>query len=290
MNSMTGYGRGTASSETVELVVEISSVNRRNLEVQTSTPKEWFGLERLLAERVKKVAGRGKVYVQVKIQEYSGEGACDWDESRVRMGLEKLRKLVEEAQGRFEVNAQLVFQMADSLRENGQTQDWESCRDLILESMDKAMDQWTSMRRSEGEALKLDLSERRQRLCRMIVEIRDHATTTVEDYREKLLDRLRQAGLDLDLSDERVLKEIALFADRCDISEELTRLESHFEMLDEALDLKGPVGRKLDFICQEIYRELNTIGSKANNLDISRLVINCKNEWERLREQAANIE
>jgi uncharacterized protein (TIGR00255 family) len=116
------------------------------------------------------------------------------------------------------------------------------------------------------------------------------AQGVVPHYRDLLLQRLQKAGLELDLDDERVLKEIAIFADRCDITEELTRLDSHFEQFAQTLRHPGAVGRKLDFLCQEINREINTIGSKANNIDITKYVIECKNELERIREQVQNIE
>lgn len=290
MNSMTGYGRGSAATEKWELVVEVSSVNRKNLEAQVSTPKEWIGLDRILNDKIREQASRGKVYLQLKIQEF-GEGASlQWDESLIREGLKRLRTLAESEGVPFEVNAELLLQLATGLQSNGQIPDWVELEEEILAANQLALDEWVTMRATEGEALKVDLDQRLTELRADVDRIEGFSGNTVKEYREKLMDRLRSADLELDPEDDRVLKEIALFADRCDISEEITRLNSHLDQLSAAMAEQGSVGRKMDFILQEVYRELNTIGSKSNNIDISRLVIDCKNNWERLREQAANVE
>lgn len=290
MNSMTGYGRGSATGSSLELVVEISSVNRKNLEVQVSAPKEWSGVDRLLTDLVRGAAGRGKVYLQLTPQAVSETDPLGLDDERIKAMLNRLRELAISQQVSFNLDSHLLFQIANSIRDTGEPEDWKPLEPLIREATESALERWQEMRAEEGAELLKDLLDRADRLKAMTAEIRDHGGQSVSNYREKLLERLRQAGLELDLEDERVLKEIALFADRCDISEELTRLDSHFTMLISTLKAEGLVGRKLDFICQEIYREFNTVGSKANNLEISRLIIECKNEWERLREQAANVE
>ena len=146
------------------------------------------------------------------------------------------------------------------------------------------------MRAKEGEALLVDFLARLETLRRQVDAVAARAPTVPAAYREQLLQRLRQAGLEFDLGDERVLKEIALFADRCDVTEELTRLRRHFEQFSALLKTDGEIGRKSEFILQEIGREVNTIGSKANDLTIARGVIELKNELERVREQIANVE
>ena len=146
------------------------------------------------------------------------------------------------------------------------------------------------MRAKEGEALLIDFLTRLNTLRTHLDAIVARAPQVTAGYREQLLARLRQAGLDLDLNDERVLKEIALFADRCDVSEELTRLRSHLDQFTSVIKSAGEIGRKSEFILQEVSREVNTIGSKANDLPIARAVIELKNELERVREQMANVE
>ena len=146
------------------------------------------------------------------------------------------------------------------------------------------------MRGNEGAALLKDLLARVQILRDHVLLVSERAAQVPKNYREQLMQRLRQAGLELDLGDERVLKEVALFADRCDITEELTRLGSHFDQFTAHLKSEAEIGRKAEFILQEMGREVHTIGSKANDLVISRSVIELKNELERIREQIANVE
>jgi uncharacterized protein (TIGR00255 family) len=146
------------------------------------------------------------------------------------------------------------------------------------------------MRRTEGAALLTDFLARLGTLRSNVTLVGDRAPAVAPHYRDQLQQRLRQAGLSLDIADERVLKEVALFADRCDVTEELTRLGSHLEQLEALLRSDGEMGRKAEFILQEIGREVHTIGSKANDLSISRAVIELKNELERVREQIANVE
>jgi uncharacterized protein (TIGR00255 family) len=146
------------------------------------------------------------------------------------------------------------------------------------------------MRAREGEALLVDFIRRAETLHRLVEGIASRAPQVPANYREQLLKRLREAGLELDLNDERVLREIALFADRCDVTEEITRLRSHLEQFSALLKSEGEIGRKAEFLLQEIGREVNTIGSKANDVTIARAVIELKNELERVREQMANVE
>jgi uncharacterized protein (TIGR00255 family) len=146
------------------------------------------------------------------------------------------------------------------------------------------------MRAREGEALLVDFIRRSETLHRLVEGIAARAPQVPAGYREHLMKRLREAGLELNLDDERVLREIALFADRCDVTEEITRLRSHLEQFSALLKSEGEIGRKAEFLLQEIGREVNTIGSKANDVTIARAVIELKNELERVREQMANVE
>ena len=166
----------------------------------------------------------------------------------------------------------------------------EEVSESVLAQVKAAMDGLIQMRLKEGEALKVDLETRLARLNKLLENIKTLSVDTVSRYRDNLLQRLRQLDLDLDASDERVLKELALFSDRCDTSEEQTRLCSHLGQFGECLEEGSPIGRKLEFILQEMNREFNTIGSKANNIEVNRHVIEAKNEVERIREQILNVE
>ncbi|MDP4880050.1 MAG: YicC family protein, partial [Opitutales bacterium] len=168
--------------------------------------------------------------------------------------------------------------------------DWSVIEESIKAAFDQALTDIHSMRTAEGDALKKDLLERIDALDQLSTEIETHAAGAVGKYKDALLERLKQLELDLDPSDERVLKELAIFADRCDVSEEMTRLKSHFKQFREFLAAEEATGRKMDFLCQEIHREFNTTGSKSSQIEITRAVIEGKNSLERIREQVQNVE
>ncbi len=290
MNSMTGYGRGRAVSQGLEIVVEITSVNRRNVEFSTSLPREWQSLEPLLVEKLRASVERGKVHAAVQVQSFPpGEEFC-WDEGAVEKSLEKLSGLAERRGVPFEPDAALLFQLACQHLKPASLPDSGEVEGLVSKALDEALEEVLKMRAREGAAILDDLKARCGLLQLLLDGIRAQAAKVAPNYREMLLQRLRQAGLEIDLDDERVLKEIAIFSERCDISEEITRLGSHMDQLAKELESEGSIGRKLDFLLQEIQREFNTIGAKANNLEISKKVIEAKDEVARLREQAMNVE
>ena len=290
MNSMTGYGRGRAKSEGLEIIVEITSVNRRNAEFSTSLPREWQGLEPRLVEKLRASVERGKVHAAVQVQSFPpGENFC-WDEEAEEKSLEKLSGLAKRRGVSFEPDAALLFQVASQHLKPAILPDSEEVSELVLKALDEAVEEVLKMRAYEGAAILDDLKARCELLQLNLDGIRTEAAEVVPNYREMLLQRLKQAGLKIDLDDERVLKEIAIFSERCDISEEITRLGSHLDQLAKELESEGSIGRKVDFLLQEIQREFNTIGAKANTLEISKKVIEAKDEVARLREQAMNVE
>lgn len=291
MKSMTGYGRGAASSEEIEVTVEISSVNRRNLEVSTSTPKEWIGVDQVVTERVRSAISRGKVYVAVKAIPLGGAEGLNWDESTISTALTKFEGLSKTAKVEFAPDSTFLLELVKAVKPASGLPEFEAVKSVVMNAFEAALTAFLKMRSDEGGALKTDVSSRVERLSELLKQIEENSDGVVDAYRERLFQRLRQSGLeDLNLDDERVLKEIALFADRCDVAEEVTRLGSHFEQMRECIFVGNTVGRKMDFIVQEINREFNTIGSKASKLEMTQGVIEAKNELERLREQIANIE
>lgn len=288
---MTGYGRGSASTEEIEITVEISSVNRRNLEVSTSSPKEWIGVDQLITERVRGAIARGKVYVALKATPFGGAEGLKWDDASVQATISKFKDLSERADVSFAPDSLFLLELVKAIKPASALPDFESVQEIVMEAFNQGLKAFLQMRSDEGSALKADVSARVERLNELLTEIQANSEGVVDAYRERLFQRLRQSGLeDLDLSDERVLKEIALFADRCDVAEEITRLGSHFDQMRECIASGDTVGRKMDFIVQEINREFNTIGSKASKLEMTQGVIDAKNELERLREQIANVE
>lgn len=290
MYSMTGYGRAAASDESFDLMVELSSVNRKGLEVSASLPREWQGMERDLTDCVRAAVGRGKVSLSLSVKDLATADGLSWDNAQVQATVERLRALSLELGTSFQADGQTLLAIINALQCKQELPDWEIALPLVKKTLTAALEAFNAMRATEGSTLADDIRTRLGLIRSWAGDIRKASDGTVPRYRELLQERLLKARLEIDVSDERVLKEIALFADRCDIAEELTRLESHLAQFEETLTLGETVGRKLDFLCQELHREINTIGSKANNLEVTRLVIEMKNELERVREQVQNIE
>jgi len=287
---MTGYGRGLASLGTQTLTVQVSSVNRKTLDLAIKLPEEWESLEASLGEQVRKVASRGRVSVVVELTGENGVGELVWDEIEIGETLDRLSDLADARGISFTPSPELLWSIANSRRKTAELPVAEDAAPVIRTALADALRGFGAMRAKEGEALLIDFITRLNTLRVHVDAIAARAPQVTAGYREQLLARLRQAGLELDVNDERVLREIALFADRCDVTEELTRLRSHFEQFTALIKSGGEIGRKSEFILQEIGREVNTIGSKANDLTISRAVIELKNELERVREQMANVE
>lgn len=290
MKSMTGFGRATAALGTYSLCVQVSSVNRKTLDLTQRLPAEWSALETDIADLVRKVASRGKVHVAMELTGESGNSGVSWDDVAVQSTLDRLTKFSKARGEFFEVSADLLWSIASAHRKSATAPALDDVRDAVLVTVTEALDAFVEMRAKEGAALLADFTTRLATLSEYIAAIAERAPKVPVNHREQLMKRLRDAGLELDLADERVLKELALFADRCDIAEEITRLRSHLEQFTMLLKTNGEIGRKSEFILQEISREVHTIGSKANDLELSRHVIELKNELERIREQVANVE
>ena len=290
MKSMTGFGRATASLGAQTLTVQVSSVNRKTLDLTVKLPEEWESLEPQINDLVRKYAVRGKVHVDLELTGANGETSAPWDEAAAGEILEKLAAFAAKQRVAFQPTPELLWQVANSQRKSSTVPAAEIAQPVILATLEAALKAFVEMRGKEGSALLNDFLARLAILQNHATAITERAPQVPKNYREQLMQRLRQAGLELDLTDDRVLKEIALFADRCDIAEELTRLRSHFEQFTTLLKSNGEIGRKSEFILQEMGREVHTIGSKANDLVISRNVIELKNELERIREQIANVE
>lgn len=290
MRSMTGYGRATAAIEGFTLTVQVSSVNRKSLDLTIACPEEWESLEPAIGELVRKFASRGKVHVDLELTGDTTGTEASWDEAAAGEALERLAAFAKRQGVEFAPTAELLWQVASAQRRGVEFPRVELVQRQVLDTLGETLRAFAAMRAREGEALLVDFIKRAELLHRHVEAIAGRAPQVPANYREQLLKRLREAGLELDVNDERVLREIALFADRCDVSEEITRLRSHFEQFAQLLRSEGEIGRKAEFLLQEIGREVNTIGSKANDLTIARAVIELKNELERVREQMANVE
>ncbi len=289
---MTGFGRGGAASANWVARVELASVNRKQAEVVVVLPKEAAELEPHVKRHVQNAISRGRVQVNIQLEPAAGgktEVKVDLDLAR---GVDQAFKTISSALGRV-----IEPRAGDFMRQSGlfsigtrqinAAEAWEA----VGPALSEALSQINVMREREGQHLRADLEQRLDILADWHARISAAAPVRPLQYREALLRRLRETGLSqADPADERLLREVALFADRCDVSEELTRLESHFAKFHEYMQKQGAHGRALDFLCQEINRELNTIGSKANDSGIAHAVVESKTELERVREQVQNIE
>ncbi len=297
MNSMTGFGSGQAEGLGLRINLELSSVNRRGLEIGLSAPKEWQVYERLVFDVLRKRFQRGKIQATLTIENTPDSSVLQWDSEALNRSIDQLQAYAQARGIPFQLDPETLLKLALLHKSSGDLPQVTDAQVVIGQALSNAVEELARMRANEGAALARDLSERCQALSHLLSLIRSDSSDTVDRYRDLLFERLKNAGLDLDLADERVLREIALFADRCDISEEITRLESHLQQFSELLTAStsensaaSAVGRKLEFLLQEVHREFNTIGSKANNINVSKHVLEAKNELERLREQAANVE
>lgn len=290
MRSMTGYGRAAAALAGGTVTVQVNSVNRRTLDLSVKLPGAWEGLEAVVGERIRKAAARGKVHVDIEFTPARGREEVTWSDAAVGAALDRLAALADSRGIPFEPTAELLWQVASAQRVAVEAPTAEAVQGELLAVVDEAIRAFSAMRAQEGQALLADFTARITLCLGLVGAVAERAPEVAPAYRAQLLKRLREADLELNVEDERVLREIALFADRCDVTEEITRFRSHIEQFSALLRSDEEIGRKADFILQEMGREANTIGSKANDLAIAKAVIELKNELERIREQMANVE
>lgn len=288
MKSMTGHGRGTAAAAGVQIVVECFSVNRKQGEVSVTVPRDALWMEPQVRELVLKRVARGKVQVGIAIERTPGAAAASIDQKAAADFLQQARALQKKLKIAGEVTLETVL-AAPGVLKTGDASAREAWP-LVRKALNQALDAMLVMRDREGAHLKKELQRSIAGMAAVVRRVRALAPNVPRRQRENLAKRLQAAQLPADLLDARLVTEIAVFAERCDITEELARLDSHFAQFRENLDAAGPVGRTLEFLAQEMGREWNTAGSKANDAEISRLVVEAKAELDRLREQLANIE
>jgi uncharacterized protein (TIGR00255 family) len=291
MNSMTGYGGGECSQDGFKVAVELSSVNRKQSEISISLPRELEVLEAQIRDEINRRVARGRVTARVSIHATEGREAVQVNRALAKAYATELRKLAKELKLAGEVSLDLLVRAPGVLESDAQVGDAVAFWPPVHKALEQALATLLKMRGREGANLRKDLCERIAALRKSVARVRKEAPLVQNRYREQLLERIRNAGLEeLKIDEERLLKEVVYFADRSDISEELTRLQSHFQQFDDCLKSAEPVGRTLDFLAQEMNREINTIGSKANDSAISREVVALKAELEKFREQAQNVE
>lgn len=286
---MTGFGRAEINLPGARLSVEIATVNQKNLQVSVFGPEAWPALESAASGWIRTRLQRGKVIARVT-QAAASATQRQWDHEAVAANLEELSKLATRCGVTLSADGELLLRLAEnSRRPSVVLPDFVEVEALVRTAFEEALGKLVTMRQAEGAALSKDLNARLAKMTNMVegMEVAEKAAPL--RHRDAMLKRLKDAGLDLDVSDERVLKELTLFADRADITEEVVRLKSHNAQFSAELQQPNS-GRKLDFLIQELLREVNTIGSKASEIATTKLVLEAKTEIERIREQVQNLE
>ncbi|MCX8131008.1 MAG: YicC family protein [Clostridia bacterium] len=291
IKSMTGFGRGEYQEEGKEFLVEIKTVNHRYSDIFVKMPRQISFLEDKVREIVGKSISRGKVDVYISYEDYSDDSKnVLFDEPLAKTYIKALETLREKYNLKDDITVSLVARFPDVLRVEKNEEDGEKIWLLLKKALEKAVESLLVMRQNEGKELKNNLLERANYIEEILKKITERSPNVVKEYRIKLENRLKELLEQQTVDESRMATEVAIFADRCSIDEEIVRLGSHISQLREALNMEQPVGRKLDFLIQEMNREINTIGSKANDLVITKHVVEIKSELEKVREQIQNIE
>jgi uncharacterized protein (TIGR00255 family) len=293
MRSMTGYGRGEQVEHGFKIVSEITSVNRKQSEVAVYLPAEIEVFEPQIRTEINRRVARGKVTARFTLHSGDGSsaGSVQINNHLAKAYARELRKLSSELKLSGDLTLEVLVRAPGVFKSGAGLDDSAALWPGLLKALESAMNALVGMREREGDHLASDLKKRIAAMQKSVLTIKKQAPKMVKNYQEQLRQRIKSAGLDLPAAtDERLLKEVVYFADRSDISEELTRLQSHFKQFDDCVKSSEPVGRTLDFLAQELNREINTIGSKSSDSLISREVVRLKAELEKFREQVQNVE
>ena len=291
VKSMTGYGRAVETVNGREFTVEIRSVNNRYLDCTVKLPRMLSFAEDAVKQAVKATISRGKVDVFISQR---AEGASDvkvtLNEAVVAGYVSAMRQMAEQFKLREDISVALVSGMPDVFTVEKPDVDEEQLMNDLLGVVQTALLSYDAMRAKEGQALKNDLTSRGNTIRSLVSQVEEGNAQTVIDYRTKLYNKLQEVLASTTIDESRILTEAAIFADKVAVDEETVRLRSHLEQMDSMLESGGAIGRKLDFLLQEMNREANTIGSKCSDVRLARIVVDIKAELEKIREQTQNIE
>ena len=292
MKSMTGYGRADITLPGFHGVIELSSVNKRGFEFLLHGPKEWQFLEKKAQRLIRSSAERGRIRLSILLQPQAVSAEDPSRDQKVRVGeqLDELKKICQSQDLPYSPSVDLIQRILTSGSRDPVVPPLDTIEDMLIDKINIALDQMVSMRGKEGESLAKDLRNRASTLGETIHLVEKNTEGLARQWRDRLLQRLKESGLEINCDDDAVRKEFTVYAEKSDVSEEITRIRSHLEQFEEGLKSKQPIGRKLEFIVQELGREFNTLGSKSLTPIISNLVIEAKVEIEKIREQVMNLE
>ena len=291
MQSMTGYGRSEVRHAHLALTVEARSVNHRYLDIALRSPRFYAPLEARMKQRVSTYFTRGRIDITLVLQESSTTGrTLLLDHTLAQQYYEALQRLQVSLGLPGTIDLSLIASLRDVFRVEEASADIENDWDIIAQGLDAALQALRTMRRQEGEVLSHDFHLRLQAMAQQSQNIRQRVPQVVVEYQQRLEQRVKDLFAQFELDPNRVAQEAILFAERSDITEELTRLEAHMQACTRLLSSSEAVGRKIEFLVQEMHREVNTIGSKSNDTVIAHSVVELKSELERMREQIQNVE
>ncbi len=290
MRSMTGYGKGVCEADGKKITIEIKTVNHRYLDFGLKFPKTFLFLEDSIKKAIGKVITRGHVDLYLSFeQSESSKGGYSIDFDLLENYLATAKAVAEKTGMTNDLTVGSIIRNGDIVTRSELEENEEALKELTLNALDLALESLVNAREKEGETIKADLSLKLANMQKSLDHIKEFAPTVTREYREKLYARINEA-VSTGVDEARLATEVAIFADKCCIDEEITRLGAHIELMTKTLTLSKPIGRDLDFRVQEMNRETNTIGSKANHLSITEEVLSLKNEIEKIREQAQNVE
>lgn len=291
IRSMTGYGRGEYENGGRKYVVEIKTVNHRYADIFVKVPRQISFIEDRVRQTVSKNLSRGKIDVFVNYESNEENSKLVViDNVLAESYINAVRFLKDNYGLQDDISTSLISRFPDVLKVEKAEEDVDEIWEGLKVALDEAIDCVIKMRENEGEELKNDLLKKAAYVECLVGEISERAPEVVKDYKQRLETRIKELLEQQTIDESRLAMEVAIFADRCSIDEELVRIKSHINQLKEILDMDQPIGRKLDFLIQEMNREINTIGSKANDLLITKNVIEIKSEIEKIREQIQNVE
>ena len=291
MKSMTGYGRAKLEKNDRIYKIEIKSVNHKYSDITIKMPKSLSYLEDNVKKQIASNISRGKVDVFVTFENYSQAGKqITINKELAKQYIEKFKELAEENELPSNINITEITKLPEVVTLKETEDDEEIIKNELLECTKEAINNFVEMRLQEGSRIKEDLKKRIDKVEKLVNKISGHSTRLIEEYVVKLEERVKEL-LKTDIVDKsRLAMEVVLYADKCSVEEELTRLKSHIVQFNNFLEVEEPIGKKIDFLLQEMNRETNTIGSKSGSLEITNLVVNIKTELEDIREQIQNIE
>ena len=291
IKSMTGYGRAQGSFSGGNITVEVKSVNNRYLDCGVKLPRGYVYLEEGVKSQVQKAISRGKVDVFITINAAGADNVKISVNEPVAKGyIDAMHRLVQEYGIQDDISASAISRFSDVFLVEKQEQDENEVKSAISGVVAEALSAFDAMRTREGEALKTDLLQKAEGILTLVSKVEERSPITVKAYRERLTAKMQEVLEDRQIDEARIIQEAAIYADKVAVDEETVRLRSHVDQLQNMLTEGGVIGRKLDFLMQEMNREANTIGSKGNDLEQARTVVEIKAELEKIREQIQNIE